>query len=95
MWAAKVGDEGARLVAACDAMCKVMGELGIAVDGGKDSLSMAAMVANPNNADDSEATIVKAPGTLVISAYAPCTNITRVLTPDFKPKGFFYSIINI
>jgi len=36
--------EGARLFSACEAMCQVMGELGVAVDGGKDSLSMAAAV---------------------------------------------------
>ncbi|TSN30209.1 Phosphoribosylformylglycinamidine synthase [Bagarius yarrelli] len=39
MWAAKLPGEGACLWEACQAMCKVMGQLGIAVDGGKDSLS--------------------------------------------------------
>lgn len=28
--------------------------------------------------------IVKAPGTLVVSAYAPCTDIYRVVTPNLK-----------
>ncbi len=42
MWAAKLAGEGARLVYACRAMCECMAQLGIAVDGGKDSLSMAA-----------------------------------------------------
>lgn len=42
-------------------------ELGMACDGGKDSLSMAAVA-------DKE--VVKAPGQLVISAYAPCPDIT-------------------
>lgn len=81
MWAAKIDNEGSRLVEACDAMCQIMKELGIAIDGGKDSLSMAAKCPNETGND-----IVKAPGTLVISAYAPCTDITNVLTPDFKPK---------
>lgn len=53
MWAAKLPGEGAALFEACKAMCDVMKQLGIAVDGGKDSLSMAARVGS---------TTVKAPG---------------------------------
>lgn len=53
MWAAKLPGEGAALAEACRAMCAVMGELGVAVDGGKDSLSMAARVGTET---------VKAPG---------------------------------
>ena len=54
MWAAKGADgEGARLVDACKAMCDVMAQLGVGVDGGKDSLSMAARVGEDT---------VKAPG---------------------------------
>ena len=53
MWAAKLPGEGALLVDACRAMCDVMQALGVAIDGGKDSLSMAARV-------DTET--VKAPG---------------------------------
>lgn len=31
---------------------------------------------------------VKAPGSLVISAYAPCEDITKTVTPDLKcPQG--------
>lgn len=44
MWAAKLPGEGAKMYDACKAMCDVMTELNIAVDGGKDSLSMAARV---------------------------------------------------
>lgn len=44
MWAAKLPGEGAALADACEAMVAVMAELGVAVDGGKDSLSMAARV---------------------------------------------------
>uniref|UniRef100_A0ABM5EIX1 phosphoribosylformylglycinamidine synthase n=1 Tax=Pogona vitticeps TaxID=103695 RepID=A0ABM5EIX1_9SAUR len=79
MWAAKLPGEGAALAEACRAMCSVMGELGVAVDGGKDSLSMAARVGTET---------VKAPGTLVISAYAVCPDITATVTPDLKcPEG--------
>ncbi len=52
-------------------------KLGIAVDGGKDSLSMAAHLALTDE-------VVKSPGTLVISAYAPCIDVCSVVTPDFK-----------
>lgn len=69
MWAAKLPGEGAALYDACSAMCSIMNELGIAIDGGKDSLSMAARVGED---------VVKAPGTLVISCYAPCPDIRQV-----------------
>lgn len=75
MWPAKLPGEGFRLVQTCDALCQTMRQLGVAIDGGKDSLSMAAKVQNE---------VVKAPGTLVISTYVPCTDITKVVTPDLK-----------
>ncbi|XP_054745136.1 phosphoribosylformylglycinamidine synthase [Anastrepha obliqua] len=75
MWAAKLSGEGARLYDACKEMCQIMQELHIAVDGGKDSLSMAAKVNDKT---------VKSPGTLVISTYAPCPDITVKVTPDLK-----------
>uniref|UniRef100_A0A665UK54 Phosphoribosylformylglycinamidine synthase n=1 Tax=Echeneis naucrates TaxID=173247 RepID=A0A665UK54_ECHNA len=75
MWAAKLPGEGVCLWEACKAMCEVMGHLGVAIDGGKDSLSMAARVGNET---------VKAPGALVISAYAVCLDITATVTPDLK-----------
>ncbi|VDM85288.1 unnamed protein product [Strongylus vulgaris] len=75
MWAAKCEGEGARLVGACDALCKALAEVGCAIDGGKDSLSMAAKVGDE---------LVKAPGTLVLSAYAPCPNVNLVITSNFK-----------
>ncbi len=42
------------------AMSEMMIELGIAVDGGKDSLSMAARVTHPDGGQE----VVKSPGTL-------------------------------
>ncbi|MDI6800557.1 MAG: phosphoribosylformylglycinamidine synthase [Thermodesulfovibrionales bacterium] len=83
MWASKLSGEGARLYDAAIAMRDIMIDLGIAVDGGKDSLSMAAMVTHPDRQNET----VKAPGTLVISAYAPCPDITKVITPDIKKHG--------
>nr|XP_027213308.1 phosphoribosylformylglycinamidine synthase-like isoform X1 [Penaeus vannamei]XP_027213309.1 phosphoribosylformylglycinamidine synthase-like isoform X1 [Penaeus vannamei]XP_027213310.1 phosphoribosylformylglycinamidine synthase-like isoform X1 [Penaeus vannamei] len=79
MWAAKLPGEGWALYEACEAMCEVMKAVGVGVDGGKDSLSMAARVGGQR--------VVKAPGDLVVSAYAPCTDVTKVLTPDLKSPG--------
>jgi len=81
MWAAKMaeGGEGAELWDAAVAMRDSMIALELAVDGGKDSLSMAA------RCPDGET--VKAPGELTITLYGPCTDITNVATPDLKSPG--------
>jgi len=79
MWAAKLPGEGAAMVDAAEAMCAMMTTLGIAVDGGKDSISMAAL------APDGET--VKTPGALVISAYCTSPDITRTVTPDLELPG--------
>ncbi|XP_036624711.1 phosphoribosylformylglycinamidine synthase [Trichosurus vulpecula] len=78
MWPAKLPGDGVTLVDACVAMVAVMRALGVAVDGGKDSLSMAARVGNET---------VRAPGSLVISAYAVCPDIMATVTPDLKNPG--------
>jgi len=78
MWAAKLPGEGARIYDAAVALATLITQLGIAVDGGKDSLSMAARVDNEN---------VKAPGEVVVSGYATMPDITRKLTPDLKRPG--------
>jgi len=78
MWAAKLPGGGAALYRAAVSISRLMKEIGIAVDGGKDSLSMAAQV---------EQEIVKAPGQVVVSAYCSMTDITRILTPDIKSPG--------
>ncbi len=83
MWAPRLDGEGARLYFAAKAMSELMIDLGIAVDGGKDSLSMAAKVVHP----DSYVETVKSPPSLVISAYAPCEDITLKATPDIKAPG--------
>jgi len=78
MWAPKLPGEGAALYEAACAMRDLMIRLGIAVDGGKDSLSMASRVGEK---------IVKSPRELVISAYATMADITKVITPDIKSPG--------
>ena len=75
---AKLEGEGALLYDAVVAMRDIMILLGIAPDGGKDSLSMAATV---------EGELVKAPSELVILGYASIPDITKVLTPDIKAPG--------
>jgi len=75
MWAPKLSGEGAAMYDAVLAMRDAMVALGIAVDGGKDSLSMATKVGGQT---------VKSPRQLVISAYATMADITKVVTPDIK-----------
>jgi phosphoribosylformylglycinamidine synthase len=78
MWAPKLAGEGAALYDAAGAVRSVMIQLGMAVDGGKDSLSMATMVGDET---------VKSPRQLVVSAYGAIGDITRVVTPDLKHPG--------
>jgi len=83
MWAAKLPGEGAALYDAAVAMHDLMVALGIAVDGGKDSISMAALAPDGHGGNET----VKAPGSLVISAYVTCPDITQTVTPDLKRPG--------
>ncbi len=78
MWAAKQPGEGAALYDGAIALRDLMVALGIAADGGKDSLSMAARVGDE---------VVKAPGQVVVSAYASMHDVTKVVTPDIKRPG--------
>ena len=78
MWAPKLPGEGAALYDAARAMRDHMISVGLAVDGGKDSLSMATRIGEE---------IIKSPRQLVISAYATMADITKVVTPDFKDPG--------
>ncbi|MDO9399283.1 MAG: phosphoribosylformylglycinamidine synthase subunit PurQ, partial [bacterium] len=67
-----------RIYKAAIATRDIMIQLGIASDGGKDSLSMATKVNDK---------IIKSPGELTISAYAPVPDINKILTPDIKNPG--------
>jgi len=75
MWAPKLAGEGAAIYDAARAMRDLMIEVGMAADGGKDSLSMATMVGDET---------VKSPRELVISAYAAVPDIRTIITPDIK-----------
>jgi phosphoribosylformylglycinamidine synthase len=78
MVAAKLPGEGAVLYDAAIAMRDIMLQLGIAIDGGKDSLSMATRIGDES---------IVSPAELVILGYAPVPDITKVVTPDFKGSG--------
>jgi phosphoribosylformylglycinamidine synthase len=86
MWAPKLPGEGAALNDAARAMRDAMIKTGMAVDGGKDSLSMATMIGRET---------VKSPRQLVISAYAATKDINKVITPDIKEPGSVLLLIDL
>jgi phosphoribosylformylglycinamidine synthase len=75
MYAAKLPGEGAKMYDACHALRDSLIALGVSIDGGKDSLSMAARCGNE---------VVKAPGELTLTCYVTCPDITKTVTPDLK-----------
>ncbi len=77
MWPSKMRGEDARLYSAVKAASDFAIELGINIPTGKDSLSMTQKYEDGN--------IVRAPGTVIISASGACDNILSVVTPDIKP----------
>ena len=91
MLAAKLPGEGAWLYDAACALRDICIKLGIAIDGGKDSLSMAAKTQAP----DGTSQIVKAPGELVIATYAPMEDITCKVTPDLKQSGNYLLFVDL
>jgi len=79
MYAAKLPGEGAKMYDACEALRNALLDLGVGIDGGKDSLSMAARCGDE---------VVKAPGELTLTCYVTCPDITKTVTPDLKcPEG--------
>lgn len=75
MYAAKLPGEGAKMYDACEALRDCLLALGVGIDGGKDSLSMAARCGEE---------VVKAPGELTMTCYVTCPDITKTVTPDLK-----------
>ncbi len=78
MWAAKETGEGALLVDAAIALRTLLIELGVGIDGGKDSLSMSVKLLDQ---------IIKSPGEMVVAFYASMSDVRRKLTPDLKTPG--------
>lgn len=86
MWACKNEGEDARLYEAVKACSEFAIELGINIPTGKDSLSMKQKY------PDGE---VIAPGTVIISAAANCSNITKVVEPVLQKNGGSIYYINL
>jgi len=78
MWSIKIENGDIQLIKAVDELSKLLKELEIAVDGGKDSLSMNI---------EFDGNVVSSPNTLVLKSYVPCLDFTKAITPDFKMKG--------
>lgn len=78
MYAAKLPGEGAKMYDACEALRDSLITLGAGIDGGKDSLSMAAQCGDE---------VVKAPGELTLTCYVTCPDVTKTVTPDLKCPG--------
>lgn len=76
MWAAKLEGEGALMYRACEALSEALILAEVAVDGGKDSLSMAA--------PDGQGNIIKSPGALALTAYATCPDLCVAVTPNLR-----------
>lgn len=75
MYAAKLPGEAAKMYDACKALRDALLSVGVGIDGGKDSLSMAARCGDE---------VVKAPGELTLTCYVTCPDITKTVTPDLK-----------
>ncbi|KAF4686883.1 hypothetical protein FOZ60_004703 [Perkinsus olseni] len=85
MWAAKLPGEGYKMMKVAEAIDEVMCGIGIAIDGGKDSLSMAAQCPSRDDGpQDQQKETVKAPGEVVVSVYAAVPDVTVKVTPDVK-----------
>jgi Phosphoribosylformylglycinamidine (FGAM) synthase, synthetase domain len=79
MYAAKLPGEGSKMYDACEALRDALMSLDVGIDGGKDSLSMAAQCGDE---------VVKAPGELSLTCYVTCPDVTKTVTPDLKcPAG--------
>ncbi len=81
MGSPKLEDEGARFYQAVKAASDFSLEIGVPINGGKDSSSMHTL--NPED----ETKIVKSPCTLVVTMYAPMGNTKKFVTPDIKKPG--------
>ena len=83
MLSAKGNGDGPFLYEAACALRDICIALGIAIDGGKDSLSMSSNALSPEGNEET----VLAPPQLVITGYAPVPNVREHITPDIKERG--------
>jgi phosphoribosylformylglycinamidine synthase len=93
MWPCPKTDqhEGFLMYKAMQTLCDICCQLEIAIDGGKDSLSMIAkhkIKTHDNTATEKveeQVEVIKSPGSLVLTGYAAVPNIYLKTTPDMKP----------
>lgn len=78
MWPAKNKGEDSRLYSAVEAVSNFAIALGINIPTGKDSLSMTQKYPNGE--------VVYAPGTVIISAVAEVSDITKTISPVLQPE---------
>lgn len=86
MWPCKNPGEDARLYEAVQACAHFAIELGINIPTGKDSLSMTQKYPDQN---------IKAPGTVIITAVAQCSDINSVVEPVLNPEEGGIYMINL
>lgn len=79
MWPAGTPEGKATLLRAVKEISDVMCQLGIAIDGGKDSVSMSTTLPDNKRVDS--------PPQVVVSGYAACPDVRKVVTPGFKRTG--------
>jgi len=75
MWEKRYPEQIGALRMAVQSLSKALIKLNLAIDGGKDSLSMSATVNNE---------VILSPRSLVLSAYATTDNFNLRVTPDLK-----------
>lgn len=78
MWPCNQPGENANLYRAVQALGELCVELGLAVPTGKDSLSMSQKYP--------DGTMVRAPGTVIVTAAGLCDSLSKIITPDCKNK---------
>lgn len=87
MWPASSVEEKDRMFLAANTVSKTLKELGIAIDGGKDSVSMSARLRSGE--------IVNSPPTFVISGYVACEDIRLTIRPGLQREGSYLLYISI
>jgi len=87
---AKKDGEGADIYDGACAARDICLDWKIAIDGGKDSLSMASKVTDPYG----NVHTAKAPMEAVAAFYAPMPDVTCKVTPDLKEEGNFLLLID-
>jgi phosphoribosylformylglycinamidine synthase len=81
-WPCKQPGEDARLYQTVQAVSTLCKDLGLRIPVGKDSVSMTAWTTLKGKRHP-----IKSPGSVQMISFAPCPDITKVVTPDIKAPG--------